>query len=169
MPIKEALLPEYDLEMKTTRRVLERVPMADAQWKPHDKSMSLGRLATHISEIPGWIGSILNASELDLGATSDYKPATLQNSEELLSAFDANVAKTRAFIASKSDADLMEIWTLKSGGKAVMSIPKAGVLRSLLMNHLIHHRGQLSVYLRLRNVPVPSIYGPSADEAPHYY
>jgi len=164
MAIKDVLLPEYDHEMATARKLLERVPMTDAQWKPHEKSMSLGQLATHLVEIPGWGGSIIGSSSVDLAANPEFEHPTFHTNEALLSAFDRNVSTTRDLIASRSDAEMMETWTLKHGDKVLMSLPKAGVLRSFLMNHLIHHRGQLSVYIRLKNIPVPSIYGPSADE-----
>ncbi len=164
MAIKEALLPEYDHEMKTARKLLERVPLNQAQWKPHDKSMSMGDLATHLVEIPGWVGSIVNATFYDMAAAAEHVSPTFTSSAELLAAFDENVAQARAAIDSKSDADMMESWSLKNGDAVLMTMPKAAVLRGFLLNHLIHHRGQLSVYIRMHNVPVPSIYGPSADE-----
>jgi uncharacterized damage-inducible protein DinB len=164
MAIKDALLPEFDHEMGTTRRILERVPLSEGQWKPHTKSMTLGDLAAHIVEIPDWAGSMIESSSFDVTSNPDYERATYASTASLLSAFDQNVAKTRAKIASKSDAELMESWSLKSGNKVLFTVPKVGVVRSFLMNHLIHHRGQLSVYIRLKNVPVPSIYGPSADD-----
>jgi uncharacterized damage-inducible protein DinB len=164
MAIKDALLPELDHEMGTTRKVLERVPLSEGQWKPHTKSMTLGDLAAHIVEIPAWAGSMIETSSIDLTSSPDHQRTTYASTAGLLSAFDQNVAKARATIASKSDAELMETWSLKSGEKVLFSLPKVGVLRSFLLNHLIHHRGQLSVYIRLKNVPVPSIYGSSADE-----
>lgn len=164
MAIKDFLLPEYDHEMATTRKVLERVPLADAQWKPHAKSMTMGDLAAHIIEIPGWVASIVNAPFVDMAANPDHKRPTYATSSELLAAFDQGVARARAAIDSKSDAEMMESWSLKKGEQVLLSMPKAGVLRSFLLNHLIHHRGQLSVYIRLKDVPVPMIYGPSADE-----
>ena len=164
MAIKDFLLPEYDHEMATTRKLLERVPLTDAQWKPHAKSMTMGELASHIIEIPGWGGHIVNASFVDIAANPDYAKPSYATTGELLAAFDKSVAGARAAIDAKSDADMMESWSLKKGEQVLMSLPKVGVLRSFLLNNLIHHRGQLSVYIRLKDVPVPSIYGPSADE-----
>ena len=164
MAIKDALLPEFDHEMATARRLLERVPLSEAQWKPHVKSMSLGDLSAHIVEIPSWAGGIINAPSLDLADAAGHKPAKYESTAALLAAFDQNTAKARASIAAKSDAEMMESWSLKKGGAVLMTMPKVAVVRSFLLNHLIHHRGQLSVFIRLKDVPVPSIYGPSADE-----
>ena len=126
--------------------------------------MSLGELVAHVVEIPGWVGNIVEQPSIDLAGAEHVERPTYKSNVELLSAFDQNVAKARAAIASKSDAQMMESWSLKNGEKVLVTLPKAGVLRSFLLNHLIHHRGQLSVYIRLKDVPVPSIYGPSADE-----
>jgi len=164
MAIKEALLPEYDHEMKTARRLLERVPLHQAQWKPHAKSMSMGDLATHLVEIPGWVGSIVNAPSHDMAAAGEHVSPAFASTAELLAAFDENVANARAAIDSKSDAEMMESWSLKKGEAVLMTMPKVAVLRGFLLSHLIHHRGQLSVYIRMHDVPVPSIYGPSADD-----
>jgi len=158
------MLPEFDLEMGTTRRLLERVPLSEAKWKPHPKSMTLGELAAQIVEIPGWVGSIVESASHDLAANPHSEKPTYASTAALLSAFDENVATARAAIASKSDAQMMETWSLKNKETVILSMPKVGVMRSFLLNHLIHHRGQLSVYIRLKDVPVPSIYGPSADE-----
>ncbi len=164
MPIKEALLPEFDREMATTRRLIERVPFAEAQWKPHAKSMTLGELSAHLAEIPGWVSNIVDVPVVDLAANPHHAKPVYASTAELLSAFDRNAAKARAAIASKSDAEMMESWSLKNGDAVLLTLPKAGVVRSLLLNHMIHHRGQLSVYIRLKDVAVPSIYGPSADD-----
>jgi uncharacterized damage-inducible protein DinB len=162
MGIVDALLPEFDHEMTTTRKVLERLPEDRFDWKPHVKSFSLGALATHVATLPTWGAETLNQSEFDLAG--GQSAAALPSKAELMAAFDKNVAATRSALAGKSDAELMAMWTLKRGGKTIFSMPKTAVLRSFVLSHLIHHRGQLSVYLRLLDVPVPSIYGPSADE-----
>ena len=167
MPIVDALLPEFDHEFATTRKLLERVPDAELGWKPHEKSMSLGQLATHVANIGGfWCTETMNASFYDVAATSDPEarlpPAASR--EALLKHFDEKIKLARAAVAGKTDAEMMAPWTLKSGGQQVFTMPRVVVYRSFIMNHMIHHRGQLSVYLRMRNVPLPSIYGPSADE-----
>jgi uncharacterized damage-inducible protein DinB len=162
MPIVDALLPEFDHEMTTTRKVLERVPDERLAWKPHEKSYTLGQLAQHVATIPMWGSATMGQTELDLG-TSGQQPA-LASRAEILAAFDRNVAATRAMLVGKSDAEFMVPWTLKSGGHTIFSMPRASVWRGFVLSHLIHHRGQLSVYLRMNDVPVPSIYGPSADE-----
>jgi uncharacterized damage-inducible protein DinB len=166
MAIKDALLPEFDHEMGTTRRLLERVPEADFAWKPHDKSMSLGQLAGHIAHIPAWCDSILGSSYFDAAEMpEEARPKAPESGAALLAAYDKNVAAARARLASCGDAEMMGSWTLKNGGAEVFTMPRAAVLRSFILSHSIHHRGQLSVYLRLRNVPLPSIYGPTADAA----
>ena len=162
MPIVDALLPEFDHEMTTTRKVLERVPEDKFDWKPHTKSFSLGALAAHVAGLPAWGTETLTQSEVDVAGSQP--PAAPPSKAELMATFDTNVATTRSALAGKTDGELMATWTLKRGGKAIFSMPKANVLRSFVLSHLIHHRGQLSVYLRLLDVPVPSIYGPSADE-----
>ena len=162
MALVDALLPEFDHEMTTTRKLLERVPDDRLDWKPHQKSYSLGQLAQHVATIPMWGSATLNQTELDLA--SGDRPPELTSRAEMLKAFDGHVAATRAALAGKSDGEFMVPWTLKSGGHTIFSMPKAMVWRSFVLNHLVHHRGQLSVYLRLNDVPVPSIYGPSADE-----
>jgi uncharacterized damage-inducible protein DinB len=162
MAISDSLLPEYDHEVATTRKVLERVPDDRLAWKPHDKSMSLGQLATHLATMLSWGAMTVNQSEVDL--SGPYTPPDLKTRADLLASFDREAATTRAAIAGTADPELMAMWSLKRDGKTIFSMPKVAVLRSFVMNHMIHHRGQLSVYLRLNDVPVPSIYGPSADE-----
>jgi uncharacterized damage-inducible protein DinB len=163
MPLVDALLPEFDHEMTTTRKVIERVPEDKFDWKPHAKSFSLGALATHVANLPTWGTETLTKSEIDLPAAQPPL-AALPSKTELMAVFDRNVAAARAALAGKTDAELLAIWSLKRGGRTLFSMPKTAVLRSFVLSHVIHHRGQLSVYLRLLDVPVPSIYGPSADE-----
>jgi uncharacterized damage-inducible protein DinB len=166
MAIRDALLPEFDHEMSTTRRALERVPESDLDWAPHPKSMKIGRLAGHLAELPGLATKALSMDTLDFrppGAPS-MQPTIMTSRRQLLEIFDKNVAAARAAIVAASDADFTKTFTLASGGKTIFSIPRAAAYRSFVMNHIIHHRGQLCVYLRLKGIPVPSIYGPSADE-----
>jgi uncharacterized damage-inducible protein DinB len=163
MPLVDALLPEFDHEMTTTRKLLERVPEERFEWKPHVKSFSLGALATHLATLPTWGAETLNRTEFDTGTAPP--PAALPSKHEMMAAFDRNVAIARSALAGKSDPELLAIWTLKRGGHTLFSMPRTVVWRSFVLNHLVHHRGQLSVYLRLLDVPVPSIYGPSADES----
>ncbi|MGE0446272.1 MAG: DinB family protein [Vicinamibacterales bacterium] len=162
MAIVDALLPEYDHETDTTRKLLDRVPDGNFAWKPHDKSMSLGELAGHVATLLNWGQTIVNQSDFDLAAPFARPP--LDTRAELLAAFDTEREATRAALAGATDAQLMAPWSLKRGKDTMFTMPKVAVLRSFMLNHLIHHRGQLSVYLRLNNVPLPSIYGPSADE-----
>lgn len=168
MGLSESLLPEFDNEMANTRKTLERVPHDKSDWKPHPKSTAMGGLATHLGNIPTWVVYTIDQDSLDLApGGKPLPPAELAKSQaELVATFDANVAKARAAIAGASDADLFKPWTLMSNGNPLLTLPKIAVLRSFVMNHLIHHRAQLGVYLRLNDIPVPSIYGPSADESP---
>jgi uncharacterized damage-inducible protein DinB len=164
MTIADALLPEFDREMGLTRRVLERVPDGQFDWHPHAKSMTLGRLAEHLAELPGWARVSILEGGIDMatGRPPDYVPPATRAA--VLEMFDRHVGEARAALSGRTDAELMAPWTLKAQGKEIFTMPKAAVLRGFVMNHLIHHRGQMSVYLRLHDVPVPSIYGPSADE-----
>lgn len=166
MAIRDALLPEFDTEMASTRKVLERVPVDKADFKPHAKSGSLGWLALHVADLPHWVGETINKEELDFAPPGAPRPAPqkLESRDKLLASFDQKVAAARAAIASVSDDHLAKMWTLKAGGHTIFSMPRAAVLRSFVMNHIIHHRAQLGVYLRLNDVPVPGMYGPSADE-----
>jgi uncharacterized damage-inducible protein DinB len=163
MAISASLLPEFDHEMATSRTVIERVPEDKYSWKPHEKSMSAGRLASHIAEMPTWATTSISQDSLDLAA-GGYNPFEGKSRAELLSLFDKNVMAAREAIAGCSDETFMKNWALKRGDQTLMVMPKIAVVRSFVMNHVIHHRGQLSVYLRELNVSVPSIYGPSADE-----
>ena len=162
MAILDALLPEFDHEMATTRRVLERVPDGRFDWKPHDKSFSFGDLAGHLSNIPYWCTMTLRDTSLDL-ATLERAKAPL-TSEELLKGFDARLSMAREHLARTTDPEFLVPWTLKMGDQEFFTMPRISVLRTFVMNHSIHHRAQLTVYLRLNDLPVPAIYGPTADE-----
>jgi uncharacterized damage-inducible protein DinB len=162
MAFTDALLPEFDHEMGTTRKLLERLPEERLGWKPHDRSMTLGRLATHLAEIPQWGGRVLDHDDMNI--TGSYQPKQESSRDAILAIFDRSIVEARKTLAAKSDAELVAPWTLKHEGKALFTMPKVAVLRSMLLNHMVHHRGQLSVYLRLNNVPLPAMYGPSADE-----
>lgn len=165
MALKDALLPEFDHEMGTTRRLLERVPGADLAWKPHSKSFTLGQLAGHIANIPHWVEPMLDLAVFDVASVGDeVRPKQPESVAAILKAFDGNVKKARAKIDVQPDPALFATWTFRNGAHEIFTMPKIAVLRGFIMNHLIHHRGQLSVYLRLRDVPLPSIYGPTADE-----
>lgn len=163
MAIKDALLPEFDHELAVARKVIERVDEARFDYKPHEKSMTLGRLAAHVAEIPMWGFTILNEPEFNM-VSGEYKPSTVTSTAEVLALLDEQATKIRGVLESKSDAELMSIWTFKADGKELFAMPRVAAWRSWVMNHLIHHRGQLSVYLRLTGAKVPSIYGPSGDE-----
>ncbi|MFN2564925.1 MAG: DinB family protein [Gemmatimonadaceae bacterium] len=160
MTIAERLLPEFDLEMATTRRVIERVPTDKGQWKPHPKSFSLGHLAQLVATMPGWLIRMVQDTEIDLAKSPGY---SYQPTELLVTQFDRLVSEARAAIASAKDPDFEVPWSLKNAGHVLFTQPRGEAVRSTI-NHLVHHRGQLTVYLRLLDVPVPSIYGPTADE-----
>ena len=163
MSIGQSMLPEYDSEMATTRKLLERVPFDKADWKPHEKSFSMAELASHLRNMAGWMAVTCESDELDTGP--DFKPPPLATSaEELLAAFDKATAEGREALAGVSDEAMMQTWSLKHAGQALFSMPKVACIRGMILNHMIHHRGQLSVYLRLNDVPLPSIYGPTADD-----
>ncbi len=166
MPISQALLPEFDQEMANTRKTLERVPDDRFDWKPHPKSGTMGWLAGHVANIPGWAATSIEKDSLDIqppGAPPPQMPVP-RSRKEILDLFDQGSATARAAITSASDEHLMKPWTLLQGGKTIFTMPRIAVLRGFVMNHLIHHRAQLGVYLRLNDIPVPSTYGPSADE-----
>jgi uncharacterized damage-inducible protein DinB len=166
MSLKDALLPEFDMEMASTRKTLERVPEDKFGWKPHDKSFSMGHLASHLANLPNWAVFTLQQDSIDIAPIDGPKATTprAKSKKELLEIFDKNLADGRAAIAAASDELMTQPWSLKAGGQTVFTIPKAAVLRTWVMNHNVHHRAQLGVYLRLNDVPVPSVYGPSADE-----
>lgn len=160
MTISATLLPEFDQEMATTRKLLERVPSEKGQWKPHEKSFSLGHLAQLVATMPGWMKTTLRKTEINLAGGSGY---SYETTDTLLGQFDKHVTEAREAIAETTDADFDVPWSLKHGENVLFTIPRAAAIRQHI-NHLIHHRGQLSVYLRLVDVPLPSIYGPTADE-----
>ena len=164
MALKDALLPEFDHEMGVTRKLLERVPDADLGWKPHHKSFSLGDLAAHLAQIPHWSAAILDRPSYDIETVESGDRTSPARGADVVAAFDQAVAAARARLSSKSDGELMAPWTLKKGGQDMFTAPALAAFKSFIVNHSIHHRGQLSVYLRLRNVPLPSMYGPTADE-----
>ena len=164
MRIVDPILMELDREAQTRRRVLERVPTDRLDWKPHQKSMSLGQLALHVAQIPGNIAAFVATPEFEM--PSEFKQAPANSTAEVLSALDQSLAKAKDVLNGFDDATISSMWTLKGGGKTVMSMPRLAVVRTIMLNHWYHHRGQLSVYLRELDVPVPSIYGPSADENP---
>lgn len=166
MSMSQALLPEFDHEMENTRKTLERVPEDKFGWKPHEKSTALGGLATHIANLPSWVSLAIKQSEFDLAPPGQgpIRVPQATSRQEVLDAFDQHRAAAREAIAAVSDQHLLGSWSLLSGGHTLMTMPRIAVLRSFVMNHIIHHRAQLGVYLRLLDVPVPSIYGPSADE-----
>lgn len=165
MSIAESILPEFDREAATTRVLLERVPEAQAAWKPHVKSMSLGQLAMHIANLPRWTSIALERTDFDTNPPDGSRMTGpgFESAATLLRSYDANVSAARALLARTTDGEFMVQWTLKSGGKSLFSMPRIAVLRSFVLNHAVHHRGQLSVYLRLLDVPIPNIYGPTAD------
>jgi uncharacterized damage-inducible protein DinB len=164
MSLSQAFLQEFDNEAKTTRRVLERVPAEKFEWKPHPKSMSLGQLALHTAMTPGMICGWACEEETNLG--SGEKPPAATTTADILAAHDKSVAKMKETIGELGDGGLMNGWKASAGGQTIFEMPKVALIRSIALNHWYHHRGQLSVYLRLLDVPVPSIYGPSADENP---
>jgi uncharacterized damage-inducible protein DinB len=166
MAMRDALLPEWEHEMSTTRKTLERVPEDKFDWKPHNTSMPMGRLAGHIAEMTGFVGATFLGDSFDFHppGAPPVEPTVMKSRQQLLDLFDKNAAAAKAAIAKASDEQLLKTWTLMNGGKTFFAMPRIQVLRSMILNHIIHHRGQLSVYLRMNQVPVPSIYGPSGDE-----
>jgi len=166
MSIRDALLPEFDQEMASTRKTLERCPEDKFGWKPHPKSFSMGSLATHIANMSGWCVDTIEKDSFDIAppGAPPYKEEPLTSRSELLAHFDKNVTAARAALAGSSDEHFMQTWSLLSGGQTLFSMPRIVCIRSFVLNHTIHHRAQLGVYLRLNDIPVPAIYGPSADE-----
>jgi uncharacterized damage-inducible protein DinB len=160
MPIADMVLPEFDQEMATTRRVIERVPTEKGTWKPHPKSFSLGHLTQLVATMPGWLTNAVTETSLDLARYPGY---SYEKTEDLLKTFDKHVKEARKALGSAKDSDFQIEWSLKRGDQVFFSAPRAVIVRQTI-NHLVHHRGQLTVYLRLIDIPVPSIYGPTADE-----
>ncbi len=166
MRISDAILPELEHETGNTRKTLERVPTDKFTWKAHPKSFSMGQLAIHLATIPEWVGAILAGDEMDFAnpEVAAYKPPDLKTTQEVLERFDKATADARAAIAAADDEQLMKPWTLRAGPQVFFTLPRIAVIRSMVMSHTIHHRAQMGVYLRLNDIAVPSIYGPSADE-----
>ena len=163
MAIRDELLQELEQEARATRRLLERVPDSRLGWKPHDKSMTLGQLALHIATTPGGVAAMASQDTREVRSATFVQPAA-QSAAELVPALEQSLAQAKAVISAMDDATMRETWTLKNNGEVVMAIPRMSVLRAIMLNHWYHHRGQLSVYLRQLDVPIPSIYGPTADE-----
>lgn len=167
MSISEALLPEYDQEMANTRKVLERIPDEKINWKAHPKSNTIGWVGSHLAEIPGWVAGTLASDSWDIAPPGGepYQSPKLESRKAMLDLFDRNVAEGRAALKAASDADFHKSWSLLQGGQPIITMPKLAVMRTWVVNHTIHHRAHLCVYLRLNDVSVPGMYGPSADEA----
>lgn len=166
MTISETLLPEFDYEMAGTRKTLERVPDDKFDWKPHEKSMATRSLVSHLATLPSWATTTLKESELDMAPKDGepFKMPVANSQQEALAIFDQQLAEARATIAAASDEEWSKPWTLKAGDEVYFTLPKIAVMRTWVLNHNIHHRAQLGVYLRLNDLPVPSLYGPTADE-----
>ncbi len=166
MKISETMLPEFDQEMASTRKVLERVPAAKFSWRPHPKSFEFGALATHIASMADWAGLTMQTDSFDYAppGAPPYQAPKFASTDELLAAFDKSVAQGRSALAAADDSAFLAPWTLMAGGKTIMTMPRIAVIRTFVMNHTIHHRAQLGVYLRLNDIPVPALYGPTADE-----
>ena len=165
MRLAEALLQELSVEASTTTRVLQRVPDAELSWRPHPKSMSLGQLAHHVATLPGQLTDFISRDALDFAAAAGVPP-TVASRRELLDAYAASIARAQSYLQALTDERASAMWRLMAGDRELFAAPRLAVLRSFLFNHWYHHRGQLAVYLRLLDVPVPSVYGPTADENP---
>ena len=161
-----ALLPEFDEEMAKTRKALERAPGDKFSWKPHEKSFSFMELANHLARLPGWGAATLRTESMDLDPEKGefVPPPPSETPEGVLADFDRNVSEFRSALEEASDEDLVKTWTLKHGGQELFTMPRLAVVRGMILNHIIHHRGQFTLYLRLNDLPVPALYGPSADE-----
>ncbi len=166
MTIAQSMLGEFDQEMRNTRTTLERVPDDKWGWKPHEKSGTVGWLAAHIANLAGWTTVTLQTEQLDYAPVDGptFQLPKIENRQDALAIFDKNLTEARAALAGASDADMMKGWTLFAGGKTIFTMPRVACVRGMILNHMIHHRAQLTVYFRLLNIPVPALYGPSADE-----
>lgn len=166
MSIADLLVPELEAELATTRRVLERVPSDRGPWKPHDKSFPMGHLAQLVARLPGWAPMMMDRTELDIAPRDgpQFPGYSFETTETLLAELDRNGEAARAALAAAKDEDFQVPWTLKKGGEVVMTLPRYQMLRYMVLNHLVHHRAQLGIYLRLVDLPVPMMYGPTADE-----
>jgi uncharacterized damage-inducible protein DinB len=167
MTYAETILPEFDQEMASTRKVLERVPEDKLDWRPHPKSNTIGWNANHLAEMPGWVVNTLGASSLDIAPPGGptYQSPKRANRREILEVFDKNVAAARKALSAAKDAEMDQGWSLLKGGQTLFTMPRRAVIRSFVINHIIHHRAILCVYLRLNDIPVPGMYGPSGDDA----
>jgi uncharacterized damage-inducible protein DinB len=166
MSYAETILPEFDQEMANTRKVLERIPDEKLDWQPHPKSHTIGWNANHVADIPNWLVMVLNTRELDIAPVGGepYVSPKLGSRPEILELFDRNVAAARKAITEAKEADMGSPWTLSHAGNPIFTMPRSAVVRGMVLNHLMHHRAHLLVYLRLNDIPVPGMYGPSGDE-----
>lgn len=164
MPIKDAFIGELKYESALTKKMLERVPLDKKEWKPHEKSMTLGRLATHVAETSKWVSDIIHIDDYDFLKHFNFKPVTARSTEELLTIFQTNLDKAIADLSTMKDNDFEKDWTVRRGEQVMSVTRKKIAIRGWGFSHMIHHRGQLSVFLRLLDIPVPGMYGPSADE-----
>jgi len=166
MSYADTILPELDHEMASTRKVLERMPEDKVDWQPHPKSHTIGWNANHLAELPGWGAVVFSGSEHDLAPPGGqrYETPRLRTRQQILELFDRNVAALRKAIVEAGDEQMSRTWSLLSGGNVIFSMPRAAVIRSFVLNHMIHHRAVLCVYYRLNGIPVPGMYGPSGDE-----
>ncbi len=167
MSIAKSMLPEFDQEMAGTRKTLERIPDDKLEWKAHPKSNTIGWVAAHLAEIPGWVQGILEQDAWDINPVGGepYRTPQVASRQQVLEIFDRNVAAARKSLEGATDEALMKPWSLVSGGQALFTMPRIAVLRGFVFNHTIHHRAHLCVYLRLNDIPVPALYGPSGDES----
>ena len=164
MSLNDAFIAELQQEAVATRKCLERIPDNKFDWKPHEKSFTMSRLATHIAEMVGWATDVVEKPEMDFAAGDEYKPFEPKTTAELVEYFDKNLADATESLKNASDEEMMENWKLRNGEEVYFDMPRIQVLRGMVFNHIVHHRGQLSVYLRLNDISVPALYGPSADE-----